>query len=49
MSVPAPVYYARLATERAREHLGKFVFDDSDGASSTVSGGRGGGRGKRSN
>lgn len=45
VSIPAPVYYARLATERAREHLGKFTFDDSDGGSSTVSGATG--RGSR--
>lgn len=42
VSVAAPVYYARLATDRARAHLSndKYDFDSSDGASSVAGGAR---------
>ena len=47
MSIPAPTYYAHLATDRARAHLSnsKYNFDSSDGASSVgTAGGRGANR-----
>jgi len=41
VSIPAPTYYAHLATDRARAHLSsaKYNFDSSDGASSVGTGG----------
>lgn len=38
VSVPAPTYYARLATDRARAHLDKTNFESSDGTSSVGGG-----------
>lgn len=50
VSIPAPVYYAHLATDRARAHLGsnKYNFDSSDGASSVGGARAGGGQAKPS-
>jgi len=43
VSIPAPTYYAHLATDRARAHLAsdKYQFDSSDGASSVAGAGAG--------